>query len=90
MLYSVNSNELVSTHGFSMNAITIWDMKTMERVGTLRGHSYRVLFLARSPDGRSILTGSGDQTLRFWKVFPHCMGTFSKGSTLETRDECIR
>jgi len=23
-----------------------------------------------SPDGESIVTGAGDETLRFWKVFP--------------------
>lgn len=61
---------MVSTHGFSLNSINIWDGKNMENIGTLRGHSFRVLYLAPSPDGESIVTGSGDQTLRFWKVFP--------------------
>ena len=42
----------------------------MQRIATLYGHSYRVLYLALSPDGESIVTGSGDETLRFWKVFP--------------------
>lgn len=51
MMYSSNSNELVSTHGFSMNAINIWNGKTMDKIGILRGHSYRVLYLAGSPDG---------------------------------------
>jgi cell division cycle 20-like protein 1 (cofactor of APC complex) len=77
-MYSINSNELVSTHGFSMNAINIWNGKNMEKVGTLRGHAYRVLYLARSPDGESIITGSGDQTLRFWKIFPSSSGTYSR------------
>ena len=26
--------------------------------------------MAMSPDGESIVTGAGDETLRFWKVFP--------------------
>ncbi|CAF5194103.1 unnamed protein product, partial [Rotaria magnacalcarata] len=34
------------------------------------GHRLRVLYLAMSPDGESIVTGSGDETLRFWSVFP--------------------
>ena len=42
----------------------------MEKVATLTGHSYRVLYLAMSPDGQSIVTGAGDETLRFWNVFP--------------------
>jgi len=29
-----------------------------------------VLYLAQSPDGRKIVTGAGDETLKFWKVFP--------------------
>lgn len=29
MLYSTNSNELVSTHGYSMNAINVWNAKNM-------------------------------------------------------------
>jgi len=37
---------------------------------TLTGHSSRVLFLAMSPSGETIVTGAGDETLRFWNVFP--------------------
>ena len=37
---------------------------------TLTGHSLRVLYLAASPDGQTIVTGAGDETLRFWSVFP--------------------
>jgi len=42
----------------------------MQRLATLTGHSYRVLYLAMSPDGTTIVTGAGDETLRFWSVFP--------------------
>lgn len=42
----------------------------MQRVATLTGHSYRVLYLAMSPDGSTIVTGAGDETLRFWNIFP--------------------
>lgn len=42
----------------------------MQRLATLTGHSYRVLYLAMSPDGSTIVTGAGDETLRFWNVFP--------------------
>lgn len=34
------------------------------------GHTLRVLYLATSPDGQTIVTGAGDETLRFWSVFP--------------------
>lgn len=36
----------------------------------LSGHTLRVLYLAVSPDGQTIVTGAGDETLRFWNVFP--------------------
>ena len=70
LLFSRNANEIVSTHGYSDNAIVIWKYPSMKKIATLTGHSYRVLYLAISPDGESIVTGAGDETLRFWKVFP--------------------
>lgn len=42
----------------------------MDKITSLSGHSLRVLYLAMSPDGRTIVTGAGDETLRFWNVFP--------------------
>ena len=69
-MFSKNVNELVSTHGYSLNQIIVWKYPTMERVTTLVGHTYRVLYLAMSPDGMTIVTGAGDETLRFWSVFP--------------------
>jgi len=41
----------------------------MTQVATLTGHTMRVLYLALSPDGQTIVTGAGDETLRFWNVF---------------------
>ncbi|TIB92852.1 WD40 repeat-like protein [Wallemia mellicola] len=72
--FSKNTQELVSTHGYSGNAyqnhISIWKYPSMSQVATLTGHTYRVLYLAASPDGQTIVTGSGDETIRFWKAFP--------------------
>ncbi|SCZ89648.1 BZ3500_MvSof-1268-A1-R1_Chr9g10520 [Microbotryum saponariae] len=74
LLWSKNSNELVSTHGFSagqaQNQVVIWRYPSMTQVATLQGHTYRVLYLAASPDGQVIVTGAGDETLRFWQTFP--------------------
>jgi cell division cycle 20-like protein 1 (cofactor of APC complex) len=39
-------------------------------VASLTGHTNRVLYLAMSPDGETIVTGAGDETLRFWTTFP--------------------
>jgi cell division cycle 20-like protein 1, cofactor of APC complex len=62
--------ELVSCHGYSTNSVTIWRYPTMSKVATLAGHTTRVLYMSMSPDGQSIVTGAGDETLRFWNVFP--------------------
>ena len=42
----------------------------MEKISTLTGHTMRVLYLSMSPDGSTIVTGAGDETLRFWNIFP--------------------
>jgi len=70
LMWSKNINEIVSTHGYSLNQIILWRYPSMTKVTTLTGHTYRVLYLAMSPDGQTIVTGAGDETLRFWNVFP--------------------
>ncbi|KAF2738405.1 WD40 repeat-like protein [Polyplosphaeria fusca] len=69
LAWSKNSNEIVSTHGYSQNQIIIWKYPSMQQVVSLTGHTYRVLYLAMSPDGQVIVTGAGDETLRFWSAF---------------------
>lgn len=70
LAWSKNSNEIVSTHGYSQNQIVVWKYPSMTQVVSLTGHTYRVLYLAMSPDGRVCVTGAGDETLRFWNCFP--------------------
>ena len=77
LVWSKNVNELVSTHGYSQNQIIVWRYPTMSKLATLTGHTLRVLYLAISPDGQTVVTGAGDETLRFWNVFP---GQKSQGS----------
>ncbi|KAK7723136.1 substrate-specific activator of APC-dependent proteolysis [Botryosphaeria dothidea] len=69
LAWSRNSNEIVSTHGYSQNQIIVWKYPSMQQVVSLTGHTYRVLYLAMSPDGQVIVTGAGDETLRFWNAF---------------------
>jgi cell division cycle 20-like protein 1 (cofactor of APC complex) len=74
LIWSLNSHELVSTHGFSsttaQNQICIWKYPAQTMVASLTGHTHRVLYLAMSPEGETIVTGAGDETLRFWNAFP--------------------
>ncbi|KAI9842389.1 MAG: substrate-specific activator of APC-dependent proteolysis [Thelocarpon superellum] len=69
LAWSKNSNEIVSTHGYSQNQIVVWKYPSMTQVASLTGHTFRVLYLAMSPDGQVIVTGAGDETLRFWNCF---------------------
>lgn len=70
LVWSNTVNEIVSTHGYSLNQIILWKYPSMSKVTTLTGHTYRVLYLAMAPDGQTIVTGAGDETLRFWNIFP--------------------
>jgi len=81
LCWSKNINELVSTHGYSQNQIVVWRYSSMSKVATLTGHTLRVLYLAMSPDGQTIVTGAGDETLRFWNVFP---GPKTKGDASDS------
>ena len=70
LAFSRNSNELASTHGYSLNQVVVWKYPSMAKVGELMGHTSRVLYLSMSADGQTLVTGAGDETLRFWRVFP--------------------
>lgn len=39
LMFSKDVNELVSTHGYSMNQICLWKYPTMEKIGDLYGHT---------------------------------------------------
>uniref|UniRef100_T2M3D7 Fizzy-related protein homolog n=1 Tax=Hydra vulgaris TaxID=6087 RepID=T2M3D7_HYDVU len=81
LAWSKHSNELVSTHGYSQNQVLVWRYPSLTQVAKLTGHTFRVLYLSMSPDGESVVTGAGDETLRFWN-------TFSKSHThKESRSE---
>ncbi|KAI8476609.1 MAG: activator and specificity factor for anaphase promoting complex [Monoraphidium minutum] len=79
LAWSRNVNEIVSAHGYSQNQVVVWKYPSMTKLAALTGHSYRVLYLAVSPDGQTIVTGAGDETLRFWNVFPGSKGGGAPG-----------
>ncbi|KAL1489266.1 hypothetical protein ABEB36_014199 [Hypothenemus hampei] len=69
LLWAQNYKELVSGHGFANNEVAIWKYPAMTKVSELKGHTARVLHLAMSPDGSTILSAGADETLRLWKCF---------------------
>ncbi|MDE0427730.1 MAG: dockerin type I domain-containing protein [Candidatus Poribacteria bacterium] len=73
-LSSGEHNVQLSVRDTSGNAIeTTWSFRTQvadaltERT-TLTGHTSSVYSVAFSPDGQTIASGSGDNTIRFWDV----------------------
>jgi WD40 repeat protein len=54
--------------GSSDNTIKVWNLATGELIRTLSGHSDSVLSVAISPDGRTLASGSGDKTIKIWRV----------------------
>ncbi|ESO08522.1 hypothetical protein HELRODRAFT_97989 [Helobdella robusta] len=82
LAWSKHSSELVSTHGYSQNQILVWKYPSLAQIAKLTGHTLRVLYLAMSPDGESIVTGAGDETLRFWNVFNKTRSTKESNSAL--------
>ncbi|QIW97616.1 hypothetical protein AMS68_003134 [Peltaster fructicola] len=79
LLFSQLTSEVVSSHGFSTHSVNLWKYPSMTPVASLTGHTFRVLYLSMSPDGGTIVTGAGDETLRFWDVFGRKEKTRERG-----------
>jgi cell division cycle 20-like protein 1 (cofactor of APC complex) len=69
--FSKISHEFITTHGFKNNYIHVWDSNKMDIKATLKGHKQRVIYMGLGPDSKKIVTGAGDETIRFWDVFGH-------------------
>lgn len=69
ILWSKEYKELVSSHGYAQNQLTVWKYPSMVKVTELTGHTCRVLHMAMSPDGQTVVSAAADETLRIWKCF---------------------
>ncbi|EDO17611.1 hypothetical protein Kpol_1061p36 [Vanderwaltozyma polyspora DSM 70294] len=69
LIWSKNTDEIVTSHGYSKYNLTLWNYPTLEPIAILKGHSFRVLHLTLSADGTTVVSGAGDETLRYWKLF---------------------
>ncbi|XP_047269302.1 cell division cycle 20.2, cofactor of APC complex-like [Capsicum annuum] len=64
-----HERELLSSHGFTDNQVTVWKYPSMTKISELFGHTLRVLHMAQSPDGYIVATAAADETLTLWNVF---------------------
>jgi hypothetical protein len=57
-----------TTGGGVDNSVYMWDVKTGGLLGQLQGHANAVMCLAVAQDGRHVLSGSCDGTMRWWRL----------------------
>ncbi|KAL3684928.1 hypothetical protein R1sor_002950 [Riccia sorocarpa] len=61
--WNQHHKEILSSHGFSQFQLCVWRYPTMEKMAELTGHTARVLHLAQSPDGTTVVSAAADETL---------------------------
>lgn len=91
MLWSKTYKELISAHGFANNQLTIWKYPSMVKQCELTGHTARVLQMAMSPDGSTVISAAADETLRLWNCFaPDVHQTKKEKTTVRTQNSAFR
>ena len=68
LLWNKYEKEIISSQGNNKNQICLWSYPKMNKIAELNGHLNRALYLAMSPDGCTMVSGSSDETLRFWNI----------------------
>jgi serine/threonine protein kinase/WD40 repeat protein len=64
--FSPDSSTLLTGAGFTESSIRLWDAHTGKAAGSLEGHHSFVSDLLFTPDGKQLISSSGDQTIRLW------------------------
>lgn len=67
--WNPHEKEILSSHGFARNQLCLWKYPSMAKIKELEGHTARVLHMACSPNGGTVVSAAADETLRFWDVF---------------------
>ena len=74
LVWNKHEKEILSSHGYAKNQLCLWKYPSMAKMAELNGHTARVLHMAASPDGSTVVSAAADETLRFWNVFGEPQG----------------
>ncbi|CAN0880237.1 Cell division cycle 20.1, cofactor of APC complex [Linum grandiflorum] len=69
LLWNKHERELLSSHGFPENQLTLWKYPSMVKSFETPGRTSRALYMAQSPDGCTVASAGGDERLMFWNLF---------------------
>ena len=78
LLWNENERELLSSHGFSQNQLTLWKYPSMLKMADLNGHTSKVLHMTQSPDGCKVASAANDRTVKIWNIFGNPAATAPK------------
>ena len=67
--WSVLTRELVTAHGYAKNELVIWAYPYLLPTLRIPAHQNRILHLALSADGTTLVSTASDENLKFWKLF---------------------
>jgi WD40 repeat protein len=72
VIYSPDTT-MIATGGFNWEVqeyLKIWDAKAGKLVANLKGHTYAVYCLTWTADGKTLVSGSNDHSVRMWNTTP--------------------
>lgn len=90
VVYSPDTT-VIATGGYSTDDrfIEIWDAKTGEQVNTLKGHAGTALCLAWTSDGKTLISGSFDNSIMTWNTAAWKRTAVLRGHTSVVNDIAI-
>ncbi|KAI8364780.1 WD40-repeat-containing domain protein [Radiomyces spectabilis] len=89
--WSKHYKEIVSSHGYPNNQLTVWEYPSFNRIIDIPGHDSRILHTAMSPDGQMVATAAADENLKFWRIFEHDgRSKYDTKSILNNRPALVR
>lgn len=68
-VWSPTTTELITTHGYVSNELSIWQYPTLRKIASIPAHDSRILHSALSSDGTTVATTAANENLKFWELF---------------------